>query len=79
MPNVRDFENDFRDRWFNPWLGPDEINEAIARQLITAYLMAGLYDNASEITQRCSVMFFAPRELNASSIVQLIEQWSMMQ
>ena len=28
---------------------------------------------------RWSVMFFALRELNASSSVQLIEQWSMMQ
>jgi hypothetical protein len=35
--------------------------------------------SASEISVRWSVMFFAPRELNASSIVQLIEQWSMIQ
>ena len=30
--------------------------------------------SASEMSVRCSVMFFAPRELNASSCVQLIEQ-----
>lgn len=38
---------------------PEAIKEAMARQLIAAYLVAGLFDNASEMTHEVSQSVFA--------------------